>query len=112
MHIDDEPLGGRNESPLPIVARPAPTAHGASLDALVDGLRARRDELRRRVAETGAVLFRGFDVRGAADLARVVSAFSESAAPMSYVGGDTPRTRVGAGVYTSTECPPSVGIPL
>lgn len=104
--IMEDGLGGRS---LPAVVR---ASGGAPIDALLEWIATGRRELRARLLEVGAVLFRGFDVRGAADLARVVAAFGEGAAPRSYVGGDTPRTRVGQSVYTSTEAPASVRIPL
>lgn len=99
-------LDGRS---LPFVVR-APGS--APLDALLEVIETGRREFRAQLLETGAILFRGFEVCGAADFARVVAAFGADAEPRSYVGGDTPRTEVGDFVYTSTEAPPSVRIPL
>ncbi len=104
--ITDERLG---ERPLPLVVR---ATREATSDALVETVTVGRRELRARLLEVGAVLFRGFDVRGTGDFARVVAAFNGESPPLSYVGGDTPRTRVSDAVYTSTEAPPSVRIPL
>ncbi len=59
----------------------------------------------------GALLFRGFPVKSA-------NAFSECIQKLqfgtfvNYIGGDSPRDRVEHGVYTSTEAPPSIHIPL
>jgi alpha-ketoglutarate-dependent taurine dioxygenase len=70
----------------------------------------RREWLEREVARVGAILFRGFSVTDAGALAKLVEAAGGES--MRYVGGDSPRTNVGGNVYTSTECPPSVRIPL
>jgi hypothetical protein len=43
-------------------------------------------------------------------LARVIAAAGEQ--PMRYLGGGSPRTPLADGVYTSTELPPPVRIPL
>jgi alpha-ketoglutarate-dependent taurine dioxygenase len=92
---------------LPMVVRPS--GH-ATVDTLIE-LVADRERLRARLASVGAILFRGFGAGAAADLERIVRTFSEGPA-ISYVGGDTPRRQVQGRVYTSTECPPSVKIPL
>jgi alpha-ketoglutarate-dependent taurine dioxygenase len=83
----------------------------ASPEALADLVAAHRHDLRERLAWAGAVLFRGFHTVDAPALARVVSAFSDGPT-LAYVGGDSPRKRVGDGVYTSTEAPAGVRIPL
>jgi alpha-ketoglutarate-dependent taurine dioxygenase len=93
---------------LPWVVRPLGASDG---DRLVDWIAGHRPQLDERLATIGAVLFRGFNLDGAADLERVMHAY-DSRPTLPYVGGDTPRTRVGGDVYTSTECPPSVWIPL
>jgi alpha-ketoglutarate-dependent taurine dioxygenase len=82
-----------------------------NVDALIDHIVAHPSAIRDRVSEVGAVLFRGFETRGASDLARVAAALG-TGVPLSYVGGDTPRTALRDGVYTSTEAPASVRIPL
>lgn len=93
---------------LPLVVRPIDRG---GVDALVEHVAARAGEIRERASEIGAVLFRGFGAQGAPDLARVVAALG-TGSPLSYVGGDTPRTAVRDGVYTSTEAPASARIPL
>jgi alpha-ketoglutarate-dependent taurine dioxygenase len=84
--------------------RPAPTS------ALVALLQDERRYLEQRLLETGALLFRGFEVAGGPDLARVVAA--RRAPVRTYVGGDSPRRLVEGGVYTSTDCPPHVPLAL
>jgi alpha-ketoglutarate-dependent taurine dioxygenase len=61
--------------------------------------------------ERGALLFRGFAVGGTAGFGKLVAAASD-AGPLAYLYQSTPRTSVGNQVYTATEYPPSVAIPL
>jgi alpha-ketoglutarate-dependent taurine dioxygenase len=91
-----------NEPALPLVITPS---HGGGLPSLVHDDHARLTAL---LLEHGALLFRGFDV--ADELPRVLDA--EGATPMSYFGGISPRRAVGESVYTATELPPGVRIPL
>jgi alpha-ketoglutarate-dependent taurine dioxygenase len=58
----------------------------------------------------GAILFRGFDVRTQRDFEEFTDRVSP--ARLSYVYRSTPRTSVGANVYTATEYPPPEVIPL
>ncbi len=59
--------------------------------------------------EHGAVLFRGFDVRFA-DFAAVAAALAGTA--LAYRERSSPRTELGAGVYSSTDYPADQPIPL
>jgi alpha-ketoglutarate-dependent taurine dioxygenase len=90
---------------LPLVVRPAGGAR--ALPALFCDERA---ALERLLLTHGALLFRDFDVARAADLGAVLEA--DGAQPMRYFGGISPRTSVRGGVYTATELPPGVRIPL
>jgi len=75
--------------------------------ALIGAARARADEL---LLEFGAVAFRGLGVASAGELHAVVSAF---AAPFTeYLYGNSPRTSVHHGVWTSTEYPAEYDISL
>ncbi|KAF3790029.1 Clavaminate synthase-like protein [Nymphaea thermarum] len=60
--------------------------------------------------KSGAVLFRGFPVRTAAEFNEVVEAFSWEELP--YVGGAAPRTNVVGRVFTANESPPDQKIPF
>jgi len=59
----------------------------------------------------GGILFRGFPMQHADDFAEFINylGFGKS---IDYVGGDSPRNKIKEGVYTSTEAPPSLKIPL
>jgi alpha-ketoglutarate-dependent taurine dioxygenase len=97
---------GQERAPLVVQPRGR-----ATVEALTELLAHHRHDLRERLAWRGAVLFRGFGVDDPDRLARAVHAFSDGPA-LPYVGGDTPRTRLAEGVYTSTEAPAGVSIPL
>jgi hypothetical protein len=96
---------------LPRVVTPRPTASANSgveaLVGLVDKNRTAFDEL---LVHAGAILFRGFAVRSPTDFHAVVQALGGQ--PLGYIGGISPRRRVGDGVYTSTEYPPEDAISL
>jgi alpha-ketoglutarate-dependent taurine dioxygenase len=58
----------------------------------------------------GAILFRGFEAHSAEDFERAAGTLGQRL--ISYVGGTASRTRVTNDVYTTTEAPPYVPIPL
>ena len=95
---------------FPDVVRAPVGARAADLKRL---FQSDRDLLRTRLLVSGAILFRGFGVASPEDLALLQSEMGE---PMRYIGGDSPRTKLESGakheVYTSTEAPASVRLPL
>ncbi|OIJ92986.1 TauD/TfdA family dioxygenase [Streptomyces monashensis] len=86
---------GRSLPALVRCARP-----DTSLSAWVAEHREEVDALARRA---GAVLFRGFAVRGADDFRAVMDALSPQV--LAYGERSSPRSQVSDGVYTSTEYP-------
>ena len=116
-------LGGLAETRGVVrVAQPA-GAEQAGLEALLEWLEREQDGLAEALAVHGALLLRGFAVDGAADFARVAQQAARlfpdprpdatEAGPLrSYAGGDSPRTNVLQGVYTSTDAPASSDIAL
>lgn len=90
--------------PLPLVVTPlAPQP----IHALPGDLRQRLGQALRQV---GGVLLRGFRVATPLDFRKFAASFGAPLA--SYEFGSTPRTRVLAGVYSSTEYPAHQSIPL
>jgi alpha-ketoglutarate-dependent taurine dioxygenase len=71
---------------------------------------ANRDELEARLLRHGAVLFRGFGISSQDLLQRAVRSLGDPA--LDYVDGNSPREKLGSGVYTSTEYPPEFFISL
>jgi alpha-ketoglutarate-dependent taurine dioxygenase len=77
---------------------------------LVAWAASRGDEIEARLCEHGGLLFRGFAVGGVEVFERFMRV--TSGALLEYTYGSTPRTSVGGGVYTSTEYPAHLPIPL
>ncbi len=69
-----------------------------------------RDSLAQVLSTVGGVLFRGFTVATPIDFKRFAASFGAPLA--SYEFGSTPRSKVFAGVYSSTEYPAHQFIPL
>jgi alpha-ketoglutarate-dependent taurine dioxygenase len=82
----------------------------ASLGALNEYLVANQVEIRQLLFKHGGILFRGFGLDGAQDFHDCTE--NLGAKPFGYVGGDSPRSRVVADVFTSTEYPASEVISL
>lgn len=80
---------------------------GQSIHALEQAIRDGLDDSLRTV---GGVLFRGFNVATPIDFKRFAASFGAPLA--SYEFGSTPRSKVFAGVYSSTEYPAHQFIPL
>lgn len=59
----------------------------------------------------GGLLFRNFPLKGAEDFATVVHHLNDGQF-LEYIGGDSPRTEIQEGIYTSTEAPSFFKIPL
>jgi alpha-ketoglutarate-dependent taurine dioxygenase len=93
---------------LPLVVSPKrPTTREGFLEALG----AHASTLKARLLEHGGVLFRGFPLEGAADFQAAIDTL-QTGSSVNYIGGDSPRTKVTGAVYTSTEAPAAVKIPL
>ena len=88
----------RPDNPLPLVVQPA--VGGVSLYAWAAK---NREFIETALCEHGAVLFRGFGLRTADDLAQFVKATGSEM--MQYRERSSPRHEVGDRVYTSTDYP-------
>ncbi|AEK62011.1 TauD/TfdA family dioxygenase [Collimonas fungivorans] len=73
-------------------------------------LAASTPELGRLLLQAGAVLLRGLPLQDAEDFRRAVAAMAPEL--RDYSGGTSPRSQVADGVYTSTEYPKHLEIPL
>jgi hypothetical protein len=82
----------------------------AGVDALLDLYSSSREELEGSLLVHGAILFRGFGIRTREMLERAVKEIGGEA--LDYVDGNSPRRKLGGGVYTSTEYPPEFFISL
>lgn len=96
------------EEGIPFVIEPAEKMTLPQLYAL---LKEQNGFFKQQLLKYGALLFRGFPVAGAEDFAGLVTHL-DTGSFVHYIGGDSPRKIVKGDIYTSTEAPPSVKIPL
>jgi alpha-ketoglutarate-dependent taurine dioxygenase len=68
------------------------------------------DQIQAELLKHGAILFKGFGVNSAEKLQRCVAAMPGDT--LNYVDGNSPRTKLGNAVYTSTEHPSELFISL
>ncbi len=93
---------------LPLVIEPEKEM---SFEDFLGFIRENQEHFCKEILKYGGILFRGFPVEGADNFNLVIDALGLGK-PVSYIGGDTPRDKVKGKVYTSTEAPPSIKIPL
>ncbi|HKQ08860.1 MAG TPA: TauD/TfdA family dioxygenase [Blastocatellia bacterium] len=86
---------------LPLVA--IAQERSSSSRQLQAWLMANREQVHQRLYAHGALLFRGFGVASAEEFQDIAGIFCREFC--SYVGGNSPRTRVTSHVFTSTEYP-------
>lgn len=94
-----------NDKCLPVVFR----AKSSSLD-LGDWYAANKFAVDQQLDAYGGCLFRGFRVRNIADFQAVATRFLSR--PAEYIQGATPRSKLAANIYTSTEFPQDQEISL
>jgi alpha-ketoglutarate-dependent taurine dioxygenase len=80
-------------------------------NALLTHLRTHKQELHQLLLIHGALLFRGFPIESASHFANFIETLGLGNF-VNYIGGDSPRDKVEEKVYTSTEAPPALHIPL
>ncbi|HEX9733562.1 MAG TPA: TauD/TfdA family dioxygenase [Thermoanaerobaculia bacterium] len=95
------------EHNLPLLIEPESPS---DTEGLIAWWRENRPWLDGKLSEHGAVLFRGFGIDSQARLRQVSAATSGQL--LDYVDGNSPRTKMEAGVYTSTEYPPEYFISM
>jgi len=93
------------DGPLPLLVTPA--AAGVDLALWAE---AQRDLVESHLHEHGGVLFRGFALRDVAAFERFVAAVAGEL--LEYTYRSTPRTQVSGNIYTSTEYPANLAIPM
>ena len=101
-----------NQKKLPLVVElDGSKGSDSTAEAFFDLCLGERDFLHRQLLAVGGLLLRGCPVATAAEFARFVRAFSGKSL-LDYVGGASPRVRLGDGVYTSTEYPQNYALSL
>ena len=99
----------QNGQTMHIVTPQAGAPNGASDLLLYIG--DMRRQLEQILLRDGAILFRGFDIPDKEDFLSISQSFSGEG-NFDYVDGNSPRTKLSAGVYTSTEYPKEFPISL
>lgn len=94
---------------LPLVIEP--TEKNTQFNDLLDIISTQKEFFTKNLLKYGALLFRNFPVSNENDFSSVIKTFGLGKF-IDYIGGDSPRNKINDGVYTSTEAPPSVKIPL
>lgn len=69
------------------------------------------DYFKKNLLKYGGLLFRNFPIHNENDFSNVIKGLNLGKF-LDYIGGDSPRNKVQDGIYTSTEAPPSIKIPL
>jgi alpha-ketoglutarate-dependent taurine dioxygenase len=89
-------------------------AANGSAEQLAATARDQRQDLAAQLLATGALLFRGFNIRDAEAFGRFVNAFSGNAPRFGYAGGASPRRALdrGRSLYNSTEYPENIELAL
>jgi alpha-ketoglutarate-dependent taurine dioxygenase len=98
-----------NKEQLPLVVQPSRVF--SSKKDFFDLISAQRSVLKQKLLKYGGILFRGFPLQNADDFAAFIR-YLGTGECVDYIGGDSPRNKIKDGVYTSTEAPPSIKIPL
>jgi alpha-ketoglutarate-dependent taurine dioxygenase len=93
-----------DEAGAPVVFEPVAPGHD-----IVEWVSINKQVLDRAHTEHGAVLLRNFSVERREDFSALVNALGR---PVEYVFRSTPRTSVGANIYTATEYPKEYSIPV
>ncbi|OQP61099.1 hypothetical protein A3860_05105 [Niastella vici] len=83
----------------------------AGLDSLLTYMDDKRDLLKELLHIQGGLLLRGFDIQRNEDFQSVRDRFA-GLSNFSYRDGNSPRTKLSAGIYTSTEYPKEYRITL
>lgn len=93
---------------FPLVVEPK---QNVSFDVFLEHLKEENSAIRKNLLQYGGILFRNFPIENEADFEAIVQTLGLGKS-IDYIGGDSPRTKVKGSVYTSTEAPPYVKIPL
>ncbi|MEG4484232.1 TauD/TfdA family dioxygenase [Microcoleus sp. D2_18a_B4] len=94
---------------LPLLVEPETERESSNLDYLLSWYRD-SELLEDKFLKHGAIIFRGFGVNTILAFGKFVKSVSGNL--MDYVDGNSPRTQLASGIYTSTEYPSEYSISL
>lgn len=98
-----------NNKSLPLVMEPRNSS--MSLEELLALIHENKSYFKEILRKQGGLLLRNFPINNIDAFAAIIEALKLGRF-LDYIGGDSPRDKVKGGVYTSTEAPPSIKIPL
>lgn len=98
-----------NAEKLPLVIEPSEA--GTSLSEALELISSQRELLEKKLLKSGGLLFRNFPISDEKGFSAFIKAIDKGGF-VDYIGGDSPRNKINEGIYTSTEAPPSIKIPL
>lgn len=82
-----------------------------SQQTFLENIKLQRHDIQQLLWQSGALLFRGFPICHAVDFSNTIEALGLGKL-INYIGGDSPRNKVTQKIYTSTEAPANLHIPL
>ena len=74
-------------------------------------LSSQRELFKEKLLKYGGILFRETPLKNADDFSQAITHLGLGQC-VDYIGGDSPRNKINDSVYTSTEAPPAIKIPL
>lgn len=98
-----------NSHKLPLMVEPLDP--NLSLENALRLVSSQREKLEERLLKTGGILFRNFPLSSENCFGAFIKAIDKGSF-IDYIGGDSPRNKITEGIYTSTEAPPDIKIPL
>lgn len=98
-----------NKEQLPLVIQPS--KESISKAEFFELLSHYKNIFKQKLSKHGGILFRGFPLETADEFAEAIRHLGLGSF-VDYIGGDSPRNKINEGVYTSTEAPPAIKIPL
>jgi len=109
MIIPDCKISFLSDSKLPLVVMPSDP--NMTYEQFITWLGKEKNALKKALLKYGGLLFRKFPIRNENEFSDAIKALDVGHF-LDYIGGDSPRVKVVEGVYTSTEAPPAIKIPL
>nr|WP_295872280.1 TauD/TfdA family dioxygenase [uncultured Chitinophaga sp.] len=100
-----------NKEQLPAMLELGKNAAVTSLEDFLRWYATHKQEVDSKIDKYGGLLLRGTHIASDADFARFVEIATAGGA-LDYVSGNSPRTKLGGGVYTSTEFAADREIPI
>jgi alpha-ketoglutarate-dependent taurine dioxygenase len=98
-----------NAEKLPLVIEPA--KKNIQAEEFFQLLSSQKENFKTHLLKYGGLLFRNFPVSNENDFSTFIKSLGNGKF-IDYIGGDSPRNKIKDGIYTSTEAPPSMKIPL